>query len=129
MSKQAGCKGFGEVNGTRVNVTNWDFTSETTFEDATDTGDNCFENKIATFTKGTGTMDLVIDDTNMPTANPPNLNPGTQVTDLFLFIGDTVKKINLPLANIISVNFKSAVKGLVTFTVSFKAAGTFTLPT
>ena len=129
MAKQAGCKGNGEINGTRVDVTNWDFTSETTFEDATDTGDNCFENKIATFTKGTGTMDLVIDDTNMPTANPPNLNRGTQVTNLFLFIGDTVKKISLPLYNILSVNFMSDVKGLVTFTVSFEVAGTLSLPT
>jgi hypothetical protein len=128
MAKQAGCEGYTEVNGTRVNVTDWDFTSETTFEDATDTGDGCFESEIATFTKGTGTLNLVIDDTKMPTANPPNLNAGVQLTNLFLFIGNTSKKINIPTANVLSVNFKSAVKGLVTFTCSFKASGAFTMP-
>jgi len=128
MAKQAGCEGRVEINGTRVDVTDWEFTDETTFEDVTDTGDNCFENELATFRTGTGSFNLIWDDTKKPTANPPNLNSGIQVINLDLFVGNTSDKIRLPLANILSVTLTSEVKGVVKFAANFKNAGIFSLP-
>lgn len=128
MAKLAGCEGKVVVDGTRVDVTDWTFDDETTFEDVTDTGTNCFEDELATFRTGNGSFNLIWDSAKKPTANPPNLNSGVQVTNLELFLGDTSDKVLLPLANIKKVTISSEVKGVVKFNCEFKNSGTFTMP-
>ena len=128
MPKQAGCKGRVQVDGLDVHVSDWNFNSETDFEDATDTVDDFFEDDIATFNRGTGAFNLFWNSDNMPTLSPPNLNSGVKVVNLFLFLGDTSDKVDMPLANILNVGITSEVKGLVKFSCAFKAAGTFTMP-
>ena len=128
MGKLSGCEGKVVVDGTRVDVTDWTFDDETAFEDVTDTGTGCFEDELATFRTGTGSFNLIWDSTKKPTANPPNLNSGVQVTNLELFLGDTTDKVLLPLANIKKVTIGSEVKGVVKFNCEFKNAGTFSMP-
>jgi hypothetical protein len=123
---QSGKNGRALSGGTAINITGWTFTETTDALDVTHSGSSGKRTFISGLTGGEGTVEFDFDDAALFTANPPNLNPGQQIT-LKLELGNSGKFYQFT-AQLTRAELRNPVEGKVSGSASFVSSGAITRP-
>lgn len=126
MAYMSGKSGKVSAGGTDLDVKGWSFDPNCDLQDTSNSGDSGYKTFIAGLLGGTGSIEMDWDAAANPTTNPPNLNPGEEITNMDLYL-DSVNYIRIPTALISGTPVANAVDGKVTFNCNFTASGSWTM--
>lgn len=128
MAYICGQSGEVTVGPTTMNVTGWTATSTQTELDTTNTASGGYTEQIYCQKSCSGTFTAGWDEAAIPTAAVPGLVEGAAI-DLHLYITSAGNFLDVPVANVQSIEVTSEVDGQITYTVSWKNNGPFVWPT
>ena len=124
----AGKNGNVTVDGTNVNIEEWDVTDTSNEEETTHSGSNGFMEGIPTILSATGSFKGTWDANANPYDDPPALVPGTFLTNLVLNF-DGSASWSFPKAFVQNAQVTNNVRGKIEWVVNFRSDGTFSRPT
>lgn len=124
VSGMGGCITF---NSTTLPVEKWSLNINAEALDTTTCNDSGWETNILGIKGAEGSLTTFWDSAAQPTSSPLSMTAGTRAT-LILSIGNTSKSFSMT-AQVTQVSVENAAKGVVTFSVNFKASGSVTYPT
>ena len=111
------------VGATAINVTGWNFDQEVDTLETTHSGSDGLEEHITGIKRASGSFTANWDTEAPASTNPPDLNIGSTLTSMKLYMEASGDYIAIPLATVTSVPIVSEVKGLVSYTCNFKVNG------
>jgi hypothetical protein len=109
------------VDGTTCHVQGFTFQEGGSDADVTDTEGAGVEKSLPCTTAYTGTVDALFRTDASPYKTTPNLERGTEITSLELYV-TTTKKLVFP-AVILGITLTSAVKDAIKWSISYQATG------
>ena len=129
ISARSGINGRVSLDGTVANLAEWKVTTRSEFLDTSNHESNGYEEGIFGFRGADITLTGDWDAALNPFDDPPNLEDGQFIANTKLYISRTDDKYyNFAEIAIISADVTTPAKGKVSFSVTAKANGTFTVP-
>lgn len=125
---KTGSSGRAQADGTIINVTRWSAAEGADWHETTHSGSGGYKESIAGAKQITGRFEGNWDANAEPTADPPNLQAGVELSNLLLYIESGGAYVNMPLAGIDSFEVTSEVNGVISFVCAFHSNGTYSWP-
>jgi hypothetical protein len=123
----AGTEGRFQVNGQNLNLESWDCSLEAADLPTENFESNGFREGIFGFIGGEVSAEGFWDAGLPPHANPPNLQAGTDLTNVKLFVRKTGNRAyNFPSFRLLSVRTSNRADGRVNISIRGRSNGTLT---